>query len=397
MPQINNSPIMRTYKHTPRQAVESKEPPDKKLSNTSKVVIGTGAVALAATGIYLVSRGKNQNIDNVFKQLQKSDTFMPILSNTKLKAKEFKNLMFKLTKDETLSEKFINEVISHPEKSKENVRILNKKIGGDKELMDWMLKPNGYQEAYTKYTKKIYNNAKTPDELVQISPNWNIWKMKDKFGPDFVLGELPKDICNGDINKFRNIFNNALLNAHAGYETEGFKFGEYILGGLSGKAVRSFETNGKKYIMKFQPNLGNVDLNDNISMKSDSAFLNSQLDRFLQLNHFEQGAKFKLFDNKTNMALYEMTEGVKPSEEMLSDILKTNESLNGLNSLGVYYNDINTSNFLIDKDNKLSFIDSGEASFIDFFKPGVEAYHFSLPNLNGKSITDTAAAINLSK
>ena len=206
MPQINNSPIMRTYKHTPRQAVESKEPPDKKLSNTSKVVIGTGAVALAATGVYLVSRGKSQNIDNVFKQLQNSDTFMPILSNTKLKAKEFKNLMFKLTKDETLSEKFINEVISHPEKSKENVRILNKKIGGDKELMDWMLKPNGYQEAYTKYTKKIYNNAKTPDELVQISPNWNIWKMKDKFGSDFVLGELPKDICNGDINKFRNIF-----------------------------------------------------------------------------------------------------------------------------------------------------------------------------------------------
>ena len=101
MPQINNFPIMRTYKHTPRQAVESTVPPEKKLSYTSKAVIGTGAVALAATGIYLVSRGKNQNIDNVFKQLQNSDTFMPILSNTKLKAKEFKNLMFKLTKDET--------------------------------------------------------------------------------------------------------------------------------------------------------------------------------------------------------------------------------------------------------------------------------------------------------
>ena len=46
---------------------------------------------------------------------------------------------------------------------------------------------------------------------------------------------------------------------------------------------------------------------------------------------------------------------------------------------------------------KMSFIDSGESSFVDLFKPGVSGYHFSLPNWNGKSITDTASAISLAK
>ena len=351
-------------------------------------------MALAAGGVYIVSKGSKTSLDKAFKLIQNSTSLMGTLKNLKMAPKNFKQLMFKITSDETLSEKFIKDVTLNPRKSKENVRMLNSKIGGDKELTDWMLRPGGYQEAYYKYTKKTVNEANHPDDLIKISPNWNVWKLKEKFGDDFVFGEPPKEF--GGVDEYRNVFNAALNHSQAGFEHSGIKFGDYIIGGLSGKAVRRFEIGGKKYIMKFQPDLGNGDLKDNISMKSDSAFLNSQLERYLDLNGYKQGPKLKFFDYKTNSAIYEVSEGKHPEQKEINDILDVNARLKDLNDLGVYYNDIGTGNFMINKDN-ISFIDSGESSFVDFFKPGVAAYHFTLPNLNGRSITDTAAAINLSK
>ena len=368
----------------------------KTLSKPAQVFLGTTLMGLAAGGLYIATKSKGVSIDNAFKLVQNSASYMDVLKTLKMQPKNFKQLMFRITSDEKTSEKFIKEVISNPRKSKENVRILNKKIGGDNELMDWMLRPNGYQEAYYKYTKKAFNDAKHPDDLIKTSPNWNIWKLTEKFGTDFTIGQPPQGVSGG-VDGYRNTFYQALSNSNAGFESGGMKFGDYIGGGLSGKAVRKVEIGDKQYIMKFQPELGNQNLKDDISMKSDSTFINAQIDRYLELNDSKKGPKLVFFDYKTNSSLYELTEGVAPNQNQINDILELNKtSLKGLNDIGIYYNDVNTGNFRVN-DNNMSFIDSGESSFVDFFKPGVAAYHFTLPNLNGRSISDTAAAINLAK
>ena len=392
MLQVSNKPTPAVVQNNSANSSKPNKKPHTITPQTG-IGIGVGAAALAAGGIYIVSKG-SCSPEKGLKLIQNASSCMDTIKNIKMSPKNFKQLMFKITSDEKLSEKFINEVISNPRKSKENVRILNRKIGGDKALTDWMLRPGGYQEAYYKYTKKAVSDAKHPDDLIKVSPNWNVWKLKEKFGDDFVFGEPPKEF--GGVDGYRNVFNAALNHSHVGFEHAGIKFGDYVLGGLSGKAVRKVEIGDKKYIMKFQPDFGNTDIKDNISMKSDSAFLNSQLERYLDLNGYQQGPKLKFFDYKTNSAIYELSEGHHPEQKMINDILDVNAKLKDLNDLGVYYNDIGTGNFMVNKDN-FSFIDSGESSFVDFFKPGVAAYHFSLPNLNGRSITDTAAAINLSR
>ena len=370
--------------------------PAQTTPNTKKnstIIASSALTCLALGGMVIVNKTKTQNINKIFNQVEQASSIMNILKESKLSPKNFKQLMYKITSEEKTSEKFIKEVISNPRKSKENVRILNKKIGGDSELMEWALNPGGYQEAYWKHTKKSFAESKTPDDLIKTSPNWTIWKMKEKFGSDFTFGELPKEF--GDTNNYRDVFYSALHNGSP-HENRGIKFQDHIGGGLSGKCVRRIEAGDKKYILKYQPDTGNVDINDNISMKSDSTFLNAQLERFLNLNEYKQSPKLKFFDNKTNSALYEITEGTKPSPQEVTDIVDINKKLGDLNDLGVYYNDLNQGNFLI-KDNTFHFIDSGESSFVDFFKPGVTSYHFTLPNLNGRAITESASAITLSK
>jgi len=349
---------------------------------------------LVLKDIYFVGHFNEQNIENLFNEAKSSNSIMKLLKNSKLNPLNFKKLMFKITADECLSEKFILEMINNPKNSKENIRILNEKIGGDKQLFEWMFAPTGYQEAYSKYIVKLYEKSTSPDELIKYSPNWNVWKFKEKFGSDFTIGKLPKAF--GEIDDYRNIFHKALVtDKHK--SIQGIKFGEYIGGGLSGKAVRKLEADGKKYILKFQGSdlsHSNEDLKDIASMHSDSTFLNAQLDRYLHLNGYQQNAKLIFFDYKTNSALYEMSEGDIPQN--IDNIIDVNKQLGDLNKYGVYYNDINTGNFLINN-GKISFIDSGESSFADFFKPGISGFHFELPNLNGESIINTAAAMQLSK
>lgn len=350
--------------------------------------------SLPLARVYFLGNIEQQDIGQIFEDVKNTDSIMEILSNSKLSPNNFKKLMFKITSDEQVGERFILEMIKEPKNSKENVRILNRKIGGEKDLFEWMLQPEGYQEAYSRYIDKLYSEANNPDDLIKCSPNWNIWKFKDKFGSDFSIGEPPRIF--GEINNYRDIFHESLKTADT-CNIQGVKFGEYIPGGLSGKAVRKLEANGKKYILKFQGSdlsHSNPELKDIASMHADSTFLNAQLDRYLYLNGYKQNAKLLFFDYKTNSALYEMNEGVNPQN--IGSIIDVNKQLNTLNDYGVYYNDINEGNFLINND-KMSFIDSGEASFVDFFKPGVSGFHFVLPNLNGLSITDTAAAIQLSK
>lgn len=396
MPVINGFSANRNYYKTPVANQKPDTPPKKTISKTNLAVVGTGLTLLAAGGVYIASKGRHQSVDKVFSDLQKATSFMPILEKVKMAPKNFKKLLFKITDNEEMSKDFIREMIAEPRKSKSYVRILNKKIGGEKELSDWMLRPRGYQEAYYRFTKDTYEAAKHPDDLMKLSPNWNIWKMKDKFGSDFTFGELPKEFNGTD--GFRRIFEGSMYSEGAA-NVEGIQFGAYINGGLSGKGVRPLEAGGKKYILKYQAAdryHSNPDLKDDTSMKSDSAFLNAQLERYLGLNGYKQGPKLKFFDYKTNAALYEMSEGVHPEASQIHDILNVNEQLKDLNNLGVYYNDVNCANFFV-KNGVMSFIDSGESSFVDFFRPGVAGYHFTLPNLNGRSISDTAAAINLAK
>lgn len=365
--------------------------PAQKKSNKAKVGVGVGLACLAAGGVYIAT-GRSQNVGKVFEKVKTAESMMDVLKDAKLSKGKFKELLFKITGEEEVAEKFINEVTADPRKSKEHTSLLKKKIGGAEELLDWMIQPKGYQEAYCRHSHKVYDKAQKPDDLLGISPNWNIWVMKNKFGEDFSFGELPQEIENAD--KYREIFDVGLRNNNAGVQHDGVVFGDYIGGGLSGKAVRQLKIGDKNYILKFQGQGLNEDLADNMEMKSDSTFLNAQLERYLGLHNYQQGPKLKFYDYKTHSALYEMTEGVKPDKSGMHDIVGINKQLGELNKLGVYYNDLNAGNFLVNN-GRLNFIDSGESSFVDFFKPGVTALHFTSPNLNGRSITESAAAATL--
>lgn len=400
----NISPITPTIMQTNTQVQTNPTKANKNTQNKIITASAFGLVALASSGMYLVNKKSGTNVQKAFNQLKNNinsgKTFIQTLNQTNLKPKYFTELMFKITSDNDLSKHFIKEVTAIPQKSKINTRILANKMGGDTSLLNWIHGDNGYQKAYSNYTKDLFDKPETKiDDVMKLSPNWNVWKLKEKFGEDFTFGELPQEF--GDKKNYRENFETLRNESQNNFGD--LKMSKYILGGLSGKGIRILESKDKKYILKYQTSdyvngsidkRNAIDLKDNTSMKSDSTLLNAQTERFLELNGYTQGPKLKFFDYKTNSAIYEMSMGEKPKE--CENILKTNKKLGELNNLGIYYNDVQEGNFLTNN-NKLSFIDSGESTFIDTFKPGASGYNFTSPNLNGHSISDSAAAIMLSK
>lgn len=352
------------------------------------------------------------------KFVESKKSILTFIQETEAKPEEMKEFLLGVTAHAEKSEEFVKEVIADPRKSRAITRTLVEKVGGQKNFVDWYFAPQGYQRAYKRFMKKAFESAKTPEELLKMSPNWHYHRLMSKFGKDFTVGELPKGF--GTIEAYRDMAGK-ILRGKGEELPNGIKRIQEFESGFSDKAVFLIEADGKKYIFKmhkdyeeYYPTLKTANdglrngestqklkeeyfakIEENHQMKSDSVFINAQLDFYLKSHNCTNVANIHFFDAKTKSSLYEVVEG-EPIKIEEAQILDVNRNMSDLNSLGIIYNDINNNNFRV-KNGKMGTIDSGESSYIDVLRPGCADYHFKLPNWSGMDLPSCLAGINLDK
>lgn len=352
------------------------------------------------------------------KFVESKKSLLGFIQEAQEKPEEMKEFLLGVTSHAQKSEEFVKEVIADPRKSRTITQTLVQKVGGQKNFVDWYFAPQGYQRAYKKWMKEFFVKAKKPEDLFKLSPNWQYHKMVAKFGKDFTAGELPKGF--GTVEAFRGVAAKILRDKDAQLP-QGIKKIKDFESGLSDKRVFLIEADGKQYVLKihhdyeeYSPRLKKVNnallssektswlgedyfdkIHENQHMKSDSAFLNAQIDMYLNTNNCPNAPRIHFFDSKTKSSLYEVVEGESISIAE-AQILDVNRKMSDLTDLGIIYNDINNNNFRV-KEGKMKTIDSGESSYLDVLRPGCSDYHFKLPNWNGMDLSTCLAGINLDK
>ena len=321
------------------------------------------------------------------------NTFINFLKNTKENAQNIKNFLFSVTADEKAGQDFVKEMLQKPRENVEKLRVLTDKIGGENNLLEWLQAPNGYNDAYGKYIKNLIGNpARKMEDLLSISPNWFLKEFQDiAKSYSFTFGKLPEEFTGiGDYSHFVHWLNNMNF---AEKETKMLEYsGKFmhvtrINKGLSGKAPYIIEfnkgkPNEKTFVLKAQQSWGcdTPYAKENLCYKSDSAFMNAQMDYYLTLHNCENSPRFYFYDYNSNSGLYEFQTGKEVHG--IENILDANKRLKDMNSLGIYYNDACSCNF-IEKDGVLKVIDIGDSSFIDPLRPGAKGYNMQTPNWCG--------------
>ena len=323
-------------------------------------------------------------------------------AHTPEKIKEF---LFGITADETTGAEFIKEVTANPRESFKNTKLLTKAIGGEKNLLDWLHAPQGYNEAYEKYITKIFNTPETTvNDLINISPNWHLFRFMDKTGPvvngqkqssveNLHIGELPKEFTElGDFKNFVNWLyerqNDKMLEYSGKYMTV-----EPLKAGMSGKAplklqfcTKDGEPLNTPYIIKKEFTPQKQDDYINQLYRSDSVFLNAQIDYYLTRHGCENAPKFHYFDCPTGSAVYDFIDGEPYTAT--TNIIEINKAMKDLNLLGIFYNDCKSNGNILVKDGTMRIIDSGESYFHDVLRPPCENLHIELPNWCGNRIAN---------
>lgn len=329
----------------------------------------------------------------LYKSFQKSgQDFMDFLSQNHT-PETIKEFLFSITADEKISKKFINEVTKNPRDSFKNVQILTKQIGGEKNLIDWLHAPKGYNESYSRHIAEIFENPETTlNDIVEISPNWHIFKLMDKTNNNITLGNLPKEF--EELGDFKH-FTQWLFNMQNIPEMLEFG-GKYMKvtplnAGLSYKRPFKIEfctpegkIISKPYVMKTEYIPQSSFDHINQAYHSDSNFLDAQIDYYLQKNKCENGIGFHYYDYSVNTSIYDFVEGEKYTGS--TNIIDVNKAMKDLNRLGIFYNDSRSSGNLIVQNGILKIIDNGESYFHDVLKPPCEHFHMELPNWCGNRI-----------
>lgn len=373
------------------------------------------------------SKNSQDNLKNVIKNLSTNEKIIPFqiknIKETELYEKfnssgknfvdflhdsfdnagKVKEFLFAITSDDELSQRFVKEVTANPRESLHITKLLRDRIGGPKNLTEWLQEDGGYYSAYKKYASNIYENAKNYDDLLRISPNWHIFALNEHWkGRNIQFGEIPDDFrfIQDNIKGFADWL--AYMPLERGkatsleYSGQNFIVEPLAFGCSSKMPLRiqfkdwNHNLISKPYVVKLQS--AGFRHSDNINAKiaeayrSDSVFVDAQIDRYLNLNNCKNANKLYFYDYDAEMAIYQMEDGLAP-DFMHGGIRFVNNKLRDLNDLGIYYNDASPSNF-IEKDGKLIVIDIGESSFIDPLRPGIPNLHFELPNWSGRSLPD---------
>lgn len=424
--------------------VKEKAQKEETLSLKDKTVLITSALGVlgvsAAVGVGVIQHGKikklqkkindiniesSDTLRNVIKNLSCEEKILPYkimdLEDTALYKKfetsgqnivnfirhcmedsvKIKEFLYAITSDEAASKEFIKEIVTNPRDSLHITKLLKDKIGGIKNLTEWLQEDGGYFSAYKKYANDLFENAKSPDDLLKVSPNWHLFALQRRFGKDIRFGYIPEDFK--FVDDFKNFANwLAYLPLERGKVSkleynrqnlliEPLSFGESSKIPLKIQMANwNDEPISKPYVIKVQSRWFRHDDNSSAKIaeayRSDSVFVDAQIDRYLNLNDCKNANKLYFYDYGAEMAIYDLEDGTAP-DFMYNGIRYVNKRLQDLNDLGVYYNDATPSNF-IEKDGKLTVIDIGESSFIDPLRPGIPHLHFELPNWAGSSLPD---------
>lgn len=373
-----------------------------KIETLRKVIKDDAAISLRKTisnsgeGVEKLLPYKTEKLteNKLYKAFKETgNTFINFLKNTKENAQNIKNFLFSVTADEKAGQDFVKEMLQNPRENVEKLRVLTNKIGGENNLLEWLQAPNGYNDAYGKYIKNLIGNpARKMEDLLSISPNWFLKEFQDiAKSYSFTFGKLPEEFTGiGDYSHFVHWLNNMNF---AEKETKMLEYsGKHMLvtrinKGLSGKAPYIIEfnkgkPNEKAFVLKAQQSWGcdTPYAKENLCYKSDSAFMNAQMDYYLTLHNCENSPRFYFYDYNSNSGLYEFQTGKEVHG--IENILDANKRLKDMNSLGIYYNDACSCNF-IEKDGVLKVIDIGDSSFIDPLRPGAKGYNMQTPNWCG--------------
>lgn len=373
-----------------------------KIETLRKVIKDDAAISLRKTisnsgeGVEKLLPYKTEKLteNKLYKAFKETgNTFINFLKNTKENAQNIKNFLFSVTANEKAGQDFVKEMLQNPRENVEKLRVLTNKIGGENNLLEWLQAPNGYNDAYGKYIKNLIGNpARKMEDLLSISPNWFLKEFQDiAKSYSFTFGKLPEEFTGiGDYSHFVHWLNNMNF---AEKETKMLEYsGKFmhvtrINKGLSGKAPYIIEfnkgkPNEKAFVLKAQQSWGcdTPYAKENLCYKSDSAFMNAQMDYYLTLHNCENSPRFYFYDYNSNSGLYEFQTGKEVHG--IENILDANKRLKDMNSLGIYYNDACSCNF-IEKDGVLKVIDIGDSSFIDPLRPGAKGYNMQTPNWCG--------------
>ena len=373
-----------------------------KIETLRKVIKDDAAISLRKTisnsgeGVEKLLPYKTEKLteNKLYKAFKETgNTFINFLKNTKENAQNIKNFLFSVTADEKAGQDFVKEMLQNPRENVEKLRVLTNKIGGENNLLEWLQAPNGYNDAYGKYIKNLIGNpARKMEDLLSISPNWFLKEFQDiAKSYSFTFGKLPEEFTGiGNYSHFVHWLNNMNF---AEKETKMLEYsGKFmhvtrINKGLSGKAPYIIEfnkgkPNEKAFVLKAQQSWGcdTPYAKENLCYKSDSAFMNAQMDYYLTLHNCENSPRFYFYDYNSNSGLYEFQTGKEVHG--IENILDANKRLKDMNSLGIYYNDACSCNF-IEKDGILKVIDIGDSSFIDPLRPGAKGYNMQTPNWCG--------------
>ena len=373
-----------------------------KIETLRKVIKDDAAISLRKTisnsgeGVEKLLPYKTEKLteNKLYKAFKETgNTFINFLKNTKENAQNIKNFLFSVTADEKAGQDFVKEMLQNPRENVEKLRVLTNKIGGENNLLEWLQAPNGYNDAYGKYIKNLIGNpARKMEDLLSISPNWFLKEFQDiAKSYSFTFGKLPEEFTGiGNYSHFVHWLNNMNF---AEKETKMLEYsGKFmhvtrINKGLSGKAPYIIEfnkgkPNEKAFVLKAQQSWGcdTPYAKENLCYKSDSAFMNAQMDYYLTLHNCENSPRFYFYDYNSNSGLYEFQTGKEVHG--IENILDANKRLKDMNSLGIYYNDACSCNF-IEKDGVLKVIDIGDSSFIDPLRPGAKGYNMQTPNWCG--------------
>ena len=341
--------------------------------------------------------------------------------------------LFNLTKDQNSAQKFMQGLLSQPDKLKQKKDEMISKYGMN-EFLKWYLAPNGYLDNYEKYVENFFNNAKSIDELLKFAPNWAPWKLEEKYwmlqhpslikSPEetkqafyrdndsklaqpIVIGKLPDlFVCQNDFNKLISILkstdckNDKLNLNYTQYNVKRLKGGE-----LNDKFIYLIERGNRKAILKFDRI--NVENSDTVNGRKlsiyekrnirkykhiapDSIFSNVCISKYLELNGCNNIPKMLYYDYNLNAALFEYIEDKENDkfqngiiDEERDNIVEANDAVKHLNDLGIYLNDTASKNTLTDKNGVKKVIDLGHSNFIMPFKPGAKKYNFEFANTNG--------------
>ena len=104
------------------------------------------------------------------------------------KSKNLVKDLYQITSDTKCFSSFIKEAIQNPRKSQETTKILLNQAGSTNNFLKWYFAKGGYKEKYVDYITQTVKEAKNPEELLKISPNWGFWVFEKQFGKDFFIG-----------------------------------------------------------------------------------------------------------------------------------------------------------------------------------------------------------------